>query len=76
LRADFTGTNTAAEIRIHPSGRLLYTTNRGHDGVAMFEVEQETGDLEVIGWQSTRVQWPRGMNIDPSGTFLYVATLP
>jgi 6-phosphogluconolactonase len=55
---------------------LLYTTNRGHDGVAMFEVEQETGDLEVIGWQSTRVQWPRGMNIDPSGTFLYVATLP
>ena len=39
----------------------------------MFEIEQETGDLEVIGWQSTRGQWPRGMNIDPSGTFLYVA---
>jgi 6-phosphogluconolactonase len=73
LPADFTGTNTAAEIRIHPSGRFLYTTNRGHDSVAMFEIEQETGDLEVIGWQSTRGQWPRGMNIDPSGNFLYVA---
>jgi len=73
LPADFTGTNTAAEIRIHPSGRFLYTTNRGHNSVAMFEIEQETGELEVIGWESTRGEWPRGMNIDPSGTFLYAA---
>ena len=72
LPPDFTGTNTAAEIRIHPSGRFLYTTNRGHNSVAMFEIE-ETGELEVIGWESTRGEWPRGMNIDPSGTFLYAA---
>ena len=73
LPADFNGTNTAAEIRVHPSGRFLYTTNRGHDTVAMFEIEPETGELEVIGWESTRGQWPRGMNIDPSGNFLYAA---
>jgi 6-phosphogluconolactonase len=73
LPADFNGTSTAAEIRIHPSGRFLYTTNRGHDSVASFEIEPETGRLEVIGWESTRGQWPRGMNIDPSGNFLYVA---
>jgi 6-phosphogluconolactonase len=73
LPPDFTGTNTAAEIRVHPSGRFLYTTNRGHNSVAIFEVEQETGELEVIGWESTRGEWPRGMNIDPSGTFLYAA---
>jgi 6-phosphogluconolactonase len=73
LPADFTGTNTAAEIRVHPSGRFLYTTNRGHNSVAMFEIEPETGELEVIGWESTRGEWPRGMNIDPSGTFLYAA---
>ena len=73
LPTDFTGTNTAAEIRIHPSGRFLYTTNRGHNSVAMFEIEPETGGLEVIGWESTRGEWPRGMNIDPSGTFLYAA---
>ena len=73
LPPDFTGTNTAAEIRVHPSGRFLYTTNRGHDSVAMFEIEPETGGLEVIGWEPTRGQWPRGMNIDPSGTFLYAA---
>ena len=73
LPPDFTGPNTAAEIRVHPSGRFLYTTNRGHNSVAIFEVEQETGELEVIGWESTRGEWPRGMNIDPSGTFLYAA---
>jgi len=73
LPPDFTGTNTTAEIRIHPSGRFLYNTNRGHNSVTMFEIEPETGELEVIGWESTRGQWPRGMNIDPSGTFLYAA---
>jgi len=73
LPPDFTGSNTAAEIRIHPSGRFLYTTNRGHHSVAIFKIEPDTGELEVIGWESTRGQWPRGMNIDPSGTFLYAA---
>jgi 6-phosphogluconolactonase len=73
LPPDFNGTNTTAEIRIHPSGRFLYNTNRGHNSVTMFEIEPKTGELEVIGWESTRGQWPRGMNIDPSGTFLYAA---
>jgi len=73
LPPDFTGTNTTAEIRIHPSGRFLYNTNRGHNSVTMFEIEPDTGELEVIGWESTHGEWPRGMNIDPSGTFLYAA---
>jgi 6-phosphogluconolactonase len=73
LPPDFTGTNTTAEIRIHPSGRFLYNTNRGHNSVTMFEIESDTGELEVIGWEATRGEWPRGMNIDPSGTFLYAA---
>jgi 6-phosphogluconolactonase len=69
----FTGSNTTAEIRIHPDGRFLYNTNRGHNSVAMFEIDPDTGKLSVIGWESTRGEWPRGMNIDPSGTFLYAA---
>jgi 6-phosphogluconolactonase len=73
LPPDFNGTNTTAEIRIHPNGRFLYNTNRGHNSVTMFEIKPKTGELEVIGWESTRGQWPRGMNIDPSGTFLYAA---
>ena len=73
LPSSFTGVNTTAEIRIHPSGQFLYNTNRGHNSVTMFEVDPDSGKLDVIGWESTRGEWPRGMNIDPSGTFLYAA---
>ena len=41
--------------------------------VTAYEIDAETGKLDVIGWESTRGEWPRGMNIDPSGTFLYAA---
>ena len=73
LPASFTGDNTTAEIRIHPSGQFLYNTNRGHNSVTMYDIDAITGELDVIGWESTRGEWPRGMNIDPSGTFLYAA---
>jgi len=73
LPDNFTGTNTTAEIRVHPTGQFLYNTNRGHNSVTMYSVDSKTGELDVIGWESTRGEWPRGMNIDPSGTFLYAA---
>ena len=73
LPDNFTGTNTTAEIRIHPSGQFLYNTNRGHNSVTMYDIDPLTGELDVIGWESTLGEWPRGMNIDPSGTFLYAA---
>jgi 6-phosphogluconolactonase len=73
LPAGFAGPNSAAEIRVHPSGRFVYATNRGHDTVAEFAVDAQSGVLSPIGWESSRGDWPRGMNIDPSGTFLYVA---
>ena len=44
LPRDFIGTNTTAEIRIHPSGKFLYNTNRGHNSVAMFEIDQATAN--------------------------------
>ena len=43
LPKGFNGTNTTAEIRIHPSGRFLYNTNRGHNSVTMYEIDQGTG---------------------------------
>ena len=45
----------------------------GLRGDSRFEIDTSTGELDVIGWESTRGEWPRGMNIDPSGTFLYAA---
>jgi 6-phosphogluconolactonase len=66
------GTNTTAEIRIHPSGKWLYGTNRGMNTIAMFKVDPNSGKLTSMGWVPTKGQIPRGMNIDPSGTFLIV----
>jgi len=73
LPPDFDGPNQTAELRIHPSGRFAYATNRGHNSVAVFAIDPIRGRLESVGWEPTRGDWPRGMNIDPSGTFLYVA---
>ncbi|WP_319643903.1 lactonase family protein [Halomonas colorata] len=67
-----TGTNTTAGIKIHPSGRWVYATNRGMDSIAMFKVDPESGQLTSAGWVQSQGQIPRGMNIEPSGTFLYV----
>jgi 6-phosphogluconolactonase len=67
-----TGTNTTAEIRIHPSGNWVYGTNRGMNTVAMYSVDPKSGKLTSTGWVSSEGEIPRGMNIDPSGTFLYV----
>jgi 6-phosphogluconolactonase len=74
--------NHGAEIRMHPSGKFLYTTIRGDNTVGMFSVDPNTGELKNIGWQPTMGDpemrtgnsgdWPRGMNIDPEGMYLYV----
>jgi 6-phosphogluconolactonase len=73
LPSSFTGSKSTAEIRIHPSGRFLYSTNRGHNSIAMFAIDEKTGALDPLGWEPTQGDWPRGMNLDPSGTFLYAA---
>ena len=47
LPTGFSGENTAAEVQVHPSGRFLYGSNRGHDSIAVFAVEPKTGRLAV-----------------------------
>jgi 6-phosphogluconolactonase len=66
------GTNTTAEIRVHPSGKWVYSTNRGANTIAMYKVDPNSGKLTAIGEVPSQGEIPRGMNIDPSGTFLYV----
>lgn len=73
LPPDFTGTSACAEIRMHPTGSFVYGTNRGHNSVVGFAIDQNSGKLSPINWWSTLGEIPRGMNIDPSGTFLYAA---
>ena len=47
---DTTPQNSISQIRIHPSGRFLYTANRGHDSIASFTVDGVTGNLTPSGW--------------------------
>jgi 6-phosphogluconolactonase len=72
LPADFKGTNACAEIRLHPSHRFLYVSNRGHDSIAAFRIDKETGELTSLG-QTPTEKTPRSFDVDPSGKFLFAA---
>jgi 6-phosphogluconolactonase len=69
----FTAPNTAAEIAIHPSGKFLYGSNRGHDSIAVYAVDESTGKLTLVEHQSSLGKTPRAFGIDPSGNFLLAA---
>lgn len=73
LPADFAGESHCADIGVHPSGRFVYGSNRGHDSIAMFEVDAESGRLELIGHRSTDGATPRNFAISPDGRHLLVA---
>jgi 6-phosphogluconolactonase len=72
LPAAFKGENACAEIRLHPSNRFLYVSNRGHDSIAAFRIDPKTGGLTSLGQAATE-KTPRSFDIDPSGKFLYAA---
>jgi 6-phosphogluconolactonase len=64
---------STAQILVEPSGRFVYVSNRGHNTIAIFEIDQQTGRLTARGHVSTGGQTPRNFAIDPRGTFLYAA---
>ena len=66
------GDNKCSQIRITPNGRHLYAPNRGHDSIAMFTVDTETGNLSAIGHAAAEAK-PRAFQIDPAGRFLLSA---
>lgn len=72
LPAGFTGASTTAEIAIHPNGRFLYGSNRGHDSVAAYAIGA-SGDLRLVEIESTRGRTPRSFAIDPTGRWLIAA---
>jgi 6-phosphogluconolactonase len=75
LPKDFKGENTTAEIVVHPSGKYVYGSNRGHDSIAMFSVDAATGRLTAMGHEPTQGHTPRNFSIDPTGTYLLAANL-
>jgi 6-phosphogluconolactonase len=70
-----TGGNSTAEVRIHPTGKFVYVSNRGHDSVAVFRVDADTGKLTAAGHaKSADVKVPRNFNIDPTGKWMLIAS--
>jgi 6-phosphogluconolactonase len=72
LPPDFSGRNTAAEVVVHPSGKFLYASNRGHHSIAVFAIGPD-GRLRAGGHVSSGGRTPRGFSVDPSGRWLIAA---
>jgi 6-phosphogluconolactonase len=70
LPKDFSGKSWTAEVVAHPSGKFLYGSNRGHDSIAIFAVDPDTGKLTAQGQEPTKGKTPRNFAIDPTGSYL------
>lgn len=66
----FSGTSHTAEVVVHPTGQFVYGSNRGHDSIAVFAVDNDNGQLERIQVEPTGGKTPRNFVVDPSGKFL------
>jgi 6-phosphogluconolactonase (cycloisomerase 2 family) len=69
----YAGESTTAQVVVHPSGQFVYGSNRGHDSIAIFSIDQTTGHLTPLGHESTRGRTPRNFDVDPTGRFLFAA---
>jgi 6-phosphogluconolactonase len=73
LPADFAGKSSCAELQLAPSGRFLYGSNRGHDSIVVFSIDQTTGKLSLVDHTSTQGKVPRNFAIEPGGRWLLAA---
>jgi len=73
LPPSFTGSNSGAEIVVHPSGKFVYSSNRGHNSVALFRIDPAQGTLTFVAAQDTGGRTPRNFAIDPTGRLLFAA---
>src|SRR5208283_2761362 len=71
LPKDFTGRNDDAEVRVHPSGKFLYASNRGDDSIAIYAIDKSKGTLKQVASVHTGGKEPRNFEIDPTGTLLF-----
>lgn len=73
LPAGFDGNSSCADIHVHPSGRFLYASNRGHDSIATYRIDEASGQLTPIGHEPTQGKTPRNFGLDPAGAYLFAA---
>jgi len=72
IPADFKERNALADIRLHPNGKFVYGSNRGHDSLVIARIEEETGKMIPVDIASTLGGNPREFDFEPSGKYLFV----
>jgi 6-phosphogluconolactonase len=73
LPEGYKGNTSTAEVVVHPSGKFVYGSNRGHDSIAIFQVDEKTGKLTANGHQNRGIKTPRNFAVDPTGAWCLVA---
>jgi len=73
LPEGFSDTSYCADVHVSADGRFLYGSNRGHDSIAIYAINGDTGKVSPVGYESTQGKFPRNFGIDPSGSCMLVA---
>ncbi len=73
LPAGYSEPNTCADIKVSSDGKFLYASNRGHNSIAMYNVNTNDGSLTLLGHESTRGDGPRNFSLSPNDSYLVVA---
>lgn len=68
----FAGENSCADIQITPNGKFVYGSNRGHDSIIAYKIDETTGKLTYVSMTSSGGGTPRNFAIEPTGRFLLV----
>ena len=71
--ADYHGQRWAAEVIVHPNGKLLYVSNRAHDSLAVLRIDPVNGKLSSVGFQTNNLKSPRHFMLDPTCQYLLAA---
>lgn len=62
-----------ADVHVRPDGKTVYVSNRGHDSIAIFNIDRDSGALTAAGYVSVKGNYPRNFAVDPNGNFLIAA---
>ncbi len=73
LPEDFQGRSHCADVHVHPSGKFVYGSNRGHDSIVIYACDEGSGELKLVGHEPTQGAVPRDFALDPTGTYLLAA---
>jgi 6-phosphogluconolactonase len=70
LPEPYTGERSGAEVQVHPSGKFVYGSNRGHDSITVFGFDPKGGQLTCVQHEATQGKMPRHFALDPTGQWL------